>query len=227
ALESTIGFWAAVCATIVSGLFLASLVLTFVVFPLDFTWPGIAAYASTFSQHFWQVLIFTIPCFLIAPSYLVMAVCIHRFVPENRKIWGWLGIAFAIPYLAQITQNYYLQMSAIPQNIQAGLLDGVALYAFGNFNSIFWSMEVLGYTWLSASMIFIGLLFRGGKMEAAIMWIFIVNGVLGVIAPVQAVFHLDFGGPWALLLFALTFPVSTAMIARLFHKAKNTGSMPF
>jgi hypothetical protein len=47
-------------------------------------------------------------------------------------------------------------------------------------------MEVIGYTWLSASLIFIGLLFKGGKIETAIKWIFIVNGILGVIAPIQA-----------------------------------------
>jgi hypothetical protein len=225
--ESKVGFWAAVCTTIASALFLISLMLTFVVFPLSFSWPGIDAYASTFSQHYWQVLAFTIPCFLIAPSYLTMVVCIHRFVPENKKVLGLLGIAFAVAYLAQITQNYYLQMSAIPQSIQAGLLDGVTLYAFGNMNSIFWSMEVLGYTWLSVSLIFVGLLFHGGKMATAIKWIFIVNGVLGIFALIQAVTHLDLGGPWSLVLFAFTFPVSTALIALLFHKAKKTGSMPF
>jgi hypothetical protein len=34
-----------------------------------------------------------------------------------------------------------------------------------------------------------------------------------------------FGGFWALILFA--FPISTALIALLFNRAKKTGSMPF
>jgi|GEM_PF-1085805 len=225
-LDTRIGFWAAIGVTIASFGFLISLMLTFVIFPMSFTWPGIDAYVSTFNEHYWQVLAFTIPCFLIAPTYLIMSLCLYRFVPEEKKILGLLGIAFAIPYLAQITQNYFLQMSAIPQNIQSGLLDGVTLYAFGNFNSIFWSMEVLGYTWLCVSLICFGLLFKGGKTETAIKWIFIVNGVLGVIAPIQAVAHLDFGGPCALVLFAFTFPVSTLLIALLYHKAKKTGTMP-
>jgi hypothetical protein len=93
-------------------------------------------------------------------------------------------------------------------------------------NSIFWSMEVLGYTWLSVSLLCIGLLFKGGKIAAAIKWIFIVNGVLGVFALVQDLTHIDLGGPWSLVLFAFTFPVSTALIALLFLKAKKTGTMP-
>ena len=64
------------------------------------------------------------------------------------------------------------------------------------------------------------------KIETAIKWIFVVNGILGIIAPIQAITHLDFGGPYALILFALTFPVSTAMIAILFNRAKKTGLMP-
>jgi hypothetical protein len=69
------------------------------------------------------------------------------------KILSLLDLVFAVVYVAQITSNYYLQMTAISQSISMGLLDGTTLFSFGNFNSIFWSMEVLGYTWLSASLI--------------------------------------------------------------------------
>jgi hypothetical protein len=104
-----------------------------------------------------------------------------------------LGLVFAVVYVAQITSNYYLQMTAIPQSISMGLLDGTTLFSFGNFNSIFWSMEVLGYTWLSASLIFMGFCLPAVKWKNTIKWNFVVNGIFGIIAPIQAVKHLDFG----------------------------------
>ncbi len=220
-LEAKIGLWSALGVTIASGMFLIALIVTFVVFPLNFNWPGIEVYAQSFAQHYWQILIFVVPCFFIAPLYLILTVSIHRFTPEEKQILSLLGIVFAVAYLAQITANYYLQMSALPQSISAGLLDGTTLFAFGNLNSIFWSMEILGYTWLSLSLIFMGLIFSGGKMEALIKWIFVVNGVLGVIATIQSVTHLDFGFPFSLVFFAFSFPVATALIAFLFKRAKR------
>ncbi|MFA0833769.1 MAG: hypothetical protein ACC609_07145 [Methanobacterium formicicum] len=220
-LEARVGLWSATGLTIASSMFLIALVVTFVIFPLNFNWQGIEVYAQSFTQHYWQILMFVIPCFLIAPLYLILTVAIHRFAPEEKHILSLLGIVFAVAYVAQITANYYLQMSAISQSISSGLLDGTTLFAFGNLNSIFWSMEILGYTWLSMSMIFTGLLFSDGKMETTIKWIFMVNGILGVVAIIQAVTHLDFGFPFSLVLFAFTFPVATAMMALLFHRVSK------
>jgi hypothetical protein len=224
-LEMRLGFWSAISATIVSAIFMIVLIYTFVISPIDWDWHGVQSYVPVFARQHWQMLAFVIPCFLIAPSYLIMASCIHRLTPENKKILSLLGVVFAVAYLAQITANYYLQMTAISQSIIAGQLDGVAMFAFGNLNSVFWAMEALGYTWLSISLIFVGLLFKGGWMETAIKWIFVVNGILGAIAPIQAVLQLN-TPPISLLLFAVTFPVSTVLIAILFHRAKKTGSMP-
>jgi hypothetical protein len=224
-LELRLGFWSAICATIVSAIFMIVLIYTLVISPINWDWHGVEAYVPVFAQQHWQMLAFVIPCFLIAPSYLIMASCIYRLTPENKKILSLLGVVFAVAYLAQITANYYLQMTAVSQSMTAGQLDGVAMFAFGNLNSVFWAMEALGYTWLSISMIFVGLLFTGGWKETAIKWIFVVNGILGAIAPIQAVLQLN-TPPISLLLFAVTFPVSTILIALLFHQAKNTGSMP-
>jgi hypothetical protein len=225
ALEIRLGFWSAICATIVSAIFMIVLIYTLVLSPINWDWHGVEAYVQVFNQQHTQMLAFVIPCFLIAPSYLILATCLHRLTPENKKILSLLGVVFAVAYLAQITANYYLQMTAISQSITAGQLDGVAMFAFGNLNSVFWAMEALGYTWLSISMIFVGLLFKGGWTETSIKWIFVVNGILGAIAPIQAVLQLN-TPPISLLLFALTFPISTILIAWLFHRAKKTGSMP-
>jgi hypothetical protein len=78
-----------------------------------------------------------------SPFYLILAVNIHRFTAKEKKILSLLGVVFAVIYVSQITSNYYLQMTAIPQSISMGLLDGTTLFSFGNFNSIFCQWKLL------------------------------------------------------------------------------------
>lgn len=42
-----------------------------------------------------------IPCFMIGPFYLILAVSIHRFAPEEKKILSLLSLVFTIVYVAQ------------------------------------------------------------------------------------------------------------------------------
>lgn len=213
----SLGFWSSMFATVVSIAFLTALALTFLVYKLDLNWQGIEAYARNYNEV--QILGFVIPCFLLAPSILVFTVCLYMKSPQEKKTLALMAMVFAIIYVTQISYNYYMQMTAVRQSIKAGVLDGLTPFAFGNFNSTFWSMETLGYTFLSLSMIFSGLLFKGSKTKAAIRWIFLVNGIYGVWAPFEQVLGLT-TPPLGLIVFALSFPVATVLITHLFRADK-------
>lgn len=210
-----IGFWSSVAATIFSVIFLAALILTFLVFKLDLKWEGIENFAAKYNEG--QILSFVIPCFLLAPCILIFMVCLYKKAPDSQKILGLLAMVFGIIYVSQISYNYYMQMTAIRLSIKNGILEGITPFAFGNLNSTFWSLETLGYTFLSMSMIFSGLLFKGSKVRAVVRWIFLVNGIWGVWAPFEQVLGIA-SPPVGLLVFAISFPVSTALIAYLFKK---------
>lgn len=210
-----IGFWSSLFATGMAGMFLVMLMLTFVVFKLDLTWQGIEHFAEVYPEG--QILLFVIPCFLLAPAYLMFTVCLYKMAPERDRIVALISVVFAVIYAAQISQNYFLQMSAVRLSIKAGLLEGLTPFAFGNLYSTFWSMEVLGYTFLSFSMICSGLLFRGSGARRAIRWIFLVNGIWGVWALFELVLEIP-SPPISLIVFAVTFPISTALIGHLFRK---------
>jgi hypothetical protein len=212
---NVLGFWSSVSATVCSAVFLAALVFTLITNSLNLNWQSIDQYAKIYNEL--QVMIFVVPCFLLAPSILIFTACLYAKAPEAKKILALLAMVFAIVYTAQISYNYFMQMSAVRQSIKAGVLDGLAPFAFGNPNSTFWSLEVLGYTFLSISMVFSGLLFKGSRVKAWIRWIFIINGILGIWAIFEAVLEIT-TPPISLLLFALSFPVSTAIIAALFRK---------
>ena len=210
-----IGFWSSMFATLMAVLFLVALVLTFLVFKLDLNWQGIEQFAQRYNEA--QIMSFVVPCFLLAPTFLTMMVCLYRITPEGRKTLALLALVFAVVYASQISYNYFMQMSSVRMSVKAGLLEGLTPFAFGNLNSTFWSLEVLGYTFLSLSLIFSGLLFRGGRLKAAVRWIFLVNGIWGVWAMVEQVLSIQ-SPPISLMVFAVSFPVSTAMIGVLFLK---------
>jgi hypothetical protein len=54
-------------------------------------------------------------------------------------------------------------------------------------------------------------------MKATIRWIFLINGILGIWDPFEAVLGIS-TPPFALILFPVTFPISTIMIVVLFKK---------
>ena len=212
-MVNAIGFWSSIAATLWSVIFLAALVLTFLVFRLDLTWEGIEKFSAHYNEG--QILSFVIPCFLLAPSNLIFMACLYKKAPDSLKILGLLALVFGTVYVSQISYNYYMQMTAVRQSLKNGLLEGLTPFAFGNLNSTFWSLETLGYTFLSISMIFSGLLFKGGGVRTAVRWIFLINGIWGVWAPFEQVLGLT-SPPVGLLVFAASFPVSTLLIAWLF-----------
>ena len=214
---NAIGFWSSIAATICSVIFLVALILTFLVFQLNLKWEGIEKYASLYNEG--QILTLAIPCFLLAPCIVMFTACLYQKAPDNRKILGLIALVFGIVYVSQISYNYYMQMTAVRNSIKNGILEGITPFAFGNLNSTFWSLETLGYTFLSMSMIFSGLLFRGSRIRLAVRWIFLVNGIWGVWAPFEQVLGIT-SPPIGLLVFAVSFPVSTILIAYLFHKEK-------
>ena len=213
----SLGFWSSMSATVFSVAFLVALALTFLVYKLDFNWQGIEAYARSYNEA--QILGFVIPCFLLAPAILAFTVCLYMKSPQEKRTLALLALVFAIIYVTQISYNYFMQMTAVRQSIKAGVLEGLTPFAFGNFNSTFWSMETLGYTFLSLSMIFSGLLFRGSKTKAAIRWIFLINGIWGVWAPFEQVLGIT-TPPLGLIVFALSFPIAMALITHLFRTNK-------
>lgn len=210
-----IGFGSSVAATIVAVAFLVMLTLTFLVFKLDLNWQGIEHFANNYNEAL--ILSFVIPCFLLAPAFLMFTASLYRLAPEGKKTIAFMAVVFAVIYVSQISYNYFMQMSAIRFSIKAGLLDGLTPFAFGNYNSTFWSLEVLGYGFLSASMIFSAFLFGGSKAMLAIRWIFLINGVWGIWAMVELVAGIS-SPPISLIVFAVTFPISTAMLAYHFWK---------
>jgi hypothetical protein len=214
-LTYRIGFWAAVAATVSLAAFAVAFTVTIIAFPSAVVWEGIEAYAASYNELLMFFLMF--PPFMLAPSFLVLMVCLHRITPEAQKTLSLLALVFIILYATQISFNYYEQLTAVAANLQAGQLEGLAIWAFFNPHSIALNLELLGYGMLSVGMIFAAFLFKGDKVNTAIFWLFLVNGVLNALYIFEPFIGVG-GPPVVLALFNYTVPVATGLVALQFRR---------
>ncbi len=155
---------------------------------------------------------------LLAFSFIGFMVSIHNYAPLERKIWTQIGLSFAIVYAALLTWNYYLQLTVVRNNPQ--------LYEWLTMDftpdTAFWALETVGYTLMSLAALFSLPVFNGGGIERAIRWCFAINAVFTVLGSIGYVLS---GNPLhglvlaSLGVWAIAFPVATALIAVIFKRA--------
>jgi hypothetical protein len=152
---------------------------------------------------------------------------IHQITPEDKKILSLLALVFVIVYAAQISLNYYIQLTAVQSNLLAGNFEGLAIHLFFNPQSIPLHTELLGYGMLSIGMIFSSFLFSKGKLNRIILWLFLINGILNAYYIFDPFIGIG-GPPIVLALFNYSVPVATTLIALQFYRMiKSKGSYHF
>ena len=212
-LARRFGFWSSILVAICSAGFLAAMIICTVAIPLDFNWTGMENYK--FNEL--QVLLFCVPDCILAPAFLAALASFSYCTKGNARFLSRMAVLFTVVYVAQISINYYLQMTSVRYTMLAGDTSGFTVFAFGNLHSVFWSTETLGYAFLCVAMVLIAPLFKGSKSNAAARWILILNGVLGVATPVMEVCNFTIPGPpIGLLLFGVTIPIFAAVLAGKF-----------
>jgi len=159
----------------------------------------------------------TIIGFLLTPSFLVVMACIHCYASNERKVFSLVGLSFAIIYAILISVNYFIQLTFVRQTSF-----DVKIFAMDNPQSMMWVIEVLGYFFMGLSTLFAAPVFGSGRIESLIKWLFIANGILGILTPIAYTLNwpLSFmmGG---LIVWDIVVPISTASLAYLFrHSTK-------
>src|SRR5512143_1447128 len=215
------GFWSAVLATVFSiGYGLAVIVMIIASASTSTTsapgWHGVEAYIASFQPIQMLPLI---PSLLLAPTFVVLMVCVHSYAPNAKKIWSQVGLAFAIVYATMACVNYIVQLTVVRLSILNRETDGLAMFVIGNPHSIFWALMV-DYVFMNLAMLFAAPVFDGGKLERWIRWLFLANGasavitILGIVVDSPMIFLLGSLVPWCII-----FSAATIVLAVLFRRA--------
>lgn len=154
----------------------------------------------------------TVVGFLVAPTFIVVMACIYATSPDDRTFFGLIGLSFALMYGTLISFNYFVDLTFVRQ----GVFDA-AVFNMLNTSSLFWVVEVLGYFFMGLATLFTAFIFVRGRVDIAIRWLFIINGVLGIGGLISYALSVNIslllGG---LIIWDIVMPVAMALIAYRF-----------
>ena len=206
-----LGFWSAVLCTVFS--------LTYVIAQLAewLGWLGSAGGPESASTPFGLVVLLT-PSLFLGSAFLVLSACIHELAPADRRIWSSTALAFATAYAVLISVNYYVQLTLVAPRIATGRTQGIEPFLFTPFDSFLYSVDILGYTFMSVSTLFAARAFTGNGMERVVRLFLTANGVLIPFLALQIYFHWMI---WIAALWAITFPGATWALAIVFRRAQT------
>jgi hypothetical protein len=123
-----------------------------------------------------------LPGILLAPTFVVLMACIGAYAPEPKKIYGRIGLSFAVVYAAVILVDYFLQLTVVVPSLQAGETEGLSLFTQYDPHGVFIALETLGYSMLTVALLFAAPVFAGGRVERSIRGLFVLSFVLAVAA---------------------------------------------
>jgi hypothetical protein len=155
------------------------------------------------------------PSLFLGIAFAVLMVSVHYYAPEDRKIWSHAAIVFATIYAVLISINYFVQLTLVVPRMLRGDIESIRFLLFIPFDSFLYSVDILGYSFMSVSTLFAAFVFTGGGLERTVRRFLIANGLILPFLALQNYYHpLIWGGA----LWAITFPGSTISLAILFTK---------
>jgi hypothetical protein len=150
---------------------------------------------------------------ILIPVFILLIACIHEYSPADRKFYSRLGLLFTMGYAVLIGFNYYMQLTLDQNNLYTDV------FAMDDPQSIMWVIEVLGYGFMGMATLSTAFVFTNGKLENAIRWLFIVNGILGIGGMIGYALGLSLnilaGG---LVVWDIIMPLSSLLLAVLFRR---------
>jgi hypothetical protein len=206
----SLGAWSAVLCTVFS--------LAYIVAQLA-EWAGLFGSAGgphSRSTTFGLAVLLT-PSLLLGVSFVVLAVSIHYYAEESKRIWSHVAVAFASMYATLISIVYYVQLAFVIPRLARGNAEGIQLLIFEPFDSFLYAVDVYGYSLMSLSTLFAAAIFDGPGLERWIRVALIANGCLIPFLALQMYWPpLIWGGA----LWAITFPTATWLLAIHFGRLR-------
>lgn len=207
-----LGFWSAVLATVFS--------LTYDVGQIA-EWFGLLGSqggAESSSTPLGLVVLLT-PSLFLGSSFLVLVVSIHQLSSPDRRIWSHAAVVFATAYAVLISINYFVQLTWVAPHLARGQTQGLEPFLFVPFDSFLYSVDILGYSFMSVATLFAARVFTGSGQERVVRLFLTANGLLLPFIALQMYAHWLI---WIAALWAVTFPGSTWSLAILFRRAGTT-----
>lgn len=204
------GYWSGLLASIFSIIYIVGQLAEW------FGWLGSQGGPESPSTVLGLVVLLT-PSLFLGSSFAVLMLSIHYYAPEDRKIWSNAGVVFATIYTALISINYFVQLTLVVPHIVRGEVESIRPFLFTPFDSFFYAVDILGYSFMSLATLFAAFVFTGPGLERIARRFLIANGLLIPFLLLQNYYHSLI---WPASLWAITFPGATISLAMLFRRTQ-------
>ncbi|MBE0672527.1 MAG: hypothetical protein IH588_18270 [Anaerolineales bacterium] len=139
-------------------------------------------YLDTISQ-FPKDYLWMYPATILILSYVILMISIHSYASQQNKIFGQIGVSFAIIAALTLLSDYFIQYSIIPVSLMNRETEGIPLLTQYNPHGVFIALEELGYLIMNLSFLFVAPVFTNkNRLENAIRWVFVIGFVLAIIS---------------------------------------------
>ena len=122
------------------------------------------------------------PAMILIVVYVVLVASIHAYASPQKKVYGQIGLSFALIAAGVLLGDYFVQFSVVPVSLMNGQTEGIALLTQYNPYGMFIVLEELGYLLMSLSFVFLAPVFaKEGRLATAIRWIFVAGFAVTVV----------------------------------------------
>lgn len=229
ALTRRLGSWSAVVAGAATAASMFTLAATG-----SEPWTDLPTYAARFADF--KLLSFVL-WFVLGIAFVPVVASVHAVTREAQRPLSLTALAFAIMYATIVSVNYALQFTFVRQSLYRGEIEGLEPWVAANPTSAIFAVDILAYMFQGLSTLFLAPLFHGGRLAAAVRWLFVVNGLLGI-GGLVAIALISFGSGeaqwvgvvsllvWGTLLTIALFLLAYGFSRGLFDRLGSTHDAP-
>lgn len=203
-----LGFWSAALATVFAIAYDVGQIAEWL------GWLGSNGGPESSSTPLGFVVLLT-PSLFLGSAFLVLIVCVNHLATPDRKIWSETAVAFATAYAVLISLNYYVLLTLVAPRLATGRIAGIEPFLFTPFDSFLYSVDILGYSFMSVATFLAARVFTGDGLERRARLFMTANGLLLPFLALQIYYHWLI---WIAALWAVTFPASTWTMALMFRR---------
>jgi hypothetical protein len=209
AATRAVGFWSAVLSTVFSLMYVVGQLAEWA------GWLGSAGGPYSTSTPLGVVVLLT-PSMLLGSAFLVLVASVHQMAPPNKKVWSQAAVAFATSYAVLISLTYFVQLTFVAPRLAEGRTDDISMFLFVPFDSFFYSVDLLGYSFMSIATLFAAPVLVAGGIHRLARVFLTANGLLVPFLVGQLYLPVLI---WPSALWAITFPASTWLLALVFRRS--------
>lgn len=118
-----------------------------------------------------------------APLYVAVMVAVHAYAARDVKAYSLTALVFMI-VCAGITSSVHFVMLTVGRQVEFTSVSWMPLFLSFKWPSVVYALDILAWDWFyGLSMLFAAPVFKGGKLETAVLAEVLVSASLIILSP--------------------------------------------